>query len=375
MLRFVALSLLSGAHGFRVQLWPTQTVGEPTDPGSVQGGDAETSTAASEPQASPKSFWEAVPFPPQQAALAPYAAPSEPSAAGGSDNYVNTYDKNYVGTRTGGTPATLETELSNLHLTLQSLAAYPEAVCNDGTPAGYYYSPASDSNPDVILYLEGGMWCWSAQSCTARYAATTFEMSSKKWPTTLNMGGLFSLTKGNPFAKAAKAYLSYCSSDAWVGDAQPSPDNGGFAFKGQAIIEAVVTDLVSRFNLTAANRVLFGGCSAGARGALFNLDYVGAMLPPGTGLKGLLDSALWLDLVPPDAAEVSLQAQTQGVFAMVNPAARIPAACAAAYPGSEGWKCLYGQYRLPFVTTPYFIVRCLPPGVRVRCGAHSRPSP
>ena len=30
-------------------------------------------------------------------------------------------------------------------------------------------------------------------------------------------------------------------------------------------------------------------------------------------------------------------------------------ACAAAYSGTEAWKCLYGEYRLPFVTTPFFL--------------------
>ena len=48
------------------------------------------------------------------------------------------------------------------------------------------------------------MWCWSAESCAARYSATVFEMSSKNWPATLNVGGMFSVTKVNPFSKAAK---------------------------------------------------------------------------------------------------------------------------------------------------------------------------
>ena len=134
-----------------------------------------------------------------------------------------------------------------------------------------------------------------------------------------------------------------------------TPGSAGFAYKGQAIIQAALADLSARMGLSSNSNVLFGGCSAGARGALFNLDYVGAMLPAGATLRGMLDSPLWLDLTPPDTSEVSLQAQTQGVVTFMNPSARIPPACAAAYPGSELWKCFYGQYRIGFTSTPYFI--------------------
>lgn len=40
-------------------------------------------------------------------------------------------------------------------LTLVTLGAYKEAVCNDGTPAAFYYSAGSDPN-NWLLYLEGG---------------------------------------------------------------------------------------------------------------------------------------------------------------------------------------------------------------------------
>jgi hypothetical protein len=133
-----------------------------------------------------------------------------------------------------------------------------------------------------------------------------------------------------------------------------SPATFNFAFRGQRIIAATLADLAAQRGLDGAAQVLFGGCSAGARGALFNLDYMQALLPPGAGLKGLIDSALWIDVTPPDAAEVSLQTQTQNVYNLVSPQARIPDACAAQYAGEE-WKCLYGQYRLPFVQTPYII--------------------
>lgn len=115
--------------------------------------------------------------------------------------------------------------------------------------------------------------------------------------------------------------------------------------------------LVSQHNLgwnAGMERVLFGGCSAGARGAMANLDYVAEMLPAGVELMGLLDSPLWIDVEPISSQIVSLQQETQAVYALVDPSGRIPPACATAYAGEE-WKCIFAQYRMPFLQTPYFL--------------------
>ena len=160
------------------------------------------------------------------------------------------------------------------------------------------------------------------------------------------------------------------SSDAWAGDAGAESNSWGFVFRGQRILEAIFAELregvsvttssllhfanhthttvssTQTYALTASSRVLFGGCSAGARGAMFNLDYVQAMLPPGAPpVVGFLDSPLWVDVQPAQASITPLENETQAVFALVNATARLGDACAAAYPGAEGWKCLYGQVR------------------------------
>jgi hypothetical protein len=182
-------------------------------------------------------------------------------------------------------------------------------------------------------------------------------MTSNGWAPRYALSGVFSnLATISPVSTYTKVYLMYCSSDAWVGDAPASDATFGFAFRGQRIIAATLATLATpTFGLAAGADILFGGCSAGARGALFTLDYVAGMSPPGVTVRGLLDSALWVDLQPVASSATSLQTQTQGAFAILNATARLGTACAAAYPGAEGWKCLYGQYRLPFVTTPYFL--------------------
>jgi len=115
--------------------------------------------------------------------------------------------------------------------------------------------------------------------------------------------------------------------------------------------------MASKHGMGAApgHRLLFGGCSAGARGAMFTLDYVQAMVPSGVEVRGLLDSPLWIDVPPLHPNIMPLQNETQAVFALVNATGRLGEACAKEYPGDEGWKCLYGQYRMQYLATPFVL--------------------
>ena len=39
----------------------------------------------------------------------------------------------------------------------------PLAVCNDGSPAGFYFVPGTTQSNIWLVYLEGGMWCVASQ--------------------------------------------------------------------------------------------------------------------------------------------------------------------------------------------------------------------
>jgi hypothetical protein len=110
-------------------------------------------------------------------------------------------------------------------------------------------------------------------------------------------------------------------------------------------------------------RVVFGGCSAGARGALFNLDRVALEIMPAlvqenggslARVGGLLDSAFWMDLAPFDASKTSFAQQSKEVVALANATSSDASACAKAYPG-ELWKCIFGQYAVPFLRADFFL--------------------
>ena len=156
----------------------------------------------------------------------------------------------------------------------------------------------------------------------------------------------------------------------------------GWQFRGQANVEALlrtiaaeplsvvltsrihfanhthedVTETYTTQPLAAGSRLLFAGCSAGARGAMFTADFIAPMLPAGVTVHAFFDSPMWIDVPPlPGVNVTSLEAETQAVFGLVNASARLDPACVATYPGNNSWKCLYGQYRIPFVKTPYLL--------------------
>lgn len=99
--------------------------------------------------------------------------------------------------------------------------------------------------------------------------------------------------------------------------------------------------------------LLLGGCSAGGRGVLTNLDAFAGAAPPNVNVRGLLDAAGWVDVQPIIPDMLSLQQMSMDLFAFAQP--NIPPSCANQYSGSEGWKCLWPSYRLPFVETEYFL--------------------
>ena len=155
--------------------------------------------------------------------------------------------------------------------------------------------------------------CYDPLSCSERRKDLPYLTSSKfpngdpRWPVVVHMTGIFSFDpERNPLAGANMVQIGYCSSDAWVGNVGAKQattlqqtknvaGTDGWAFQGQRIIEATLATLSTHFAFGAMpkTRLLFGGCSAGARGAMFNLDYVQDMVPQGVQVHGFLDSPLW----------------------------------------------------------------------------------
>merc|ERR1719198_485415 len=81
-------------------------------------------------------------------------------------------------------------------------------------------------------------------------------------------------------------------------------DTVSLQFRGLRIIKAVLTELVFKHGLDPHAQVIFGGGSAGGRGAMAWLDYAHALLPT-SWVHGFLDSAYYLDMQSYSASSLS----------------------------------------------------------------------
>ena len=193
-------------------------------------------------------------------------------------------------------------------------------------------------------------------------------MSSSDWPWQLGMGGVFSSNPvHSPFATYNKVLLGYCSSDAYMGDVGASPATWGFAFRGRRILAAALAQLVQQHQLGASipggarkPRLILGGCSAGARGAMANADAVQAWLTNSSldmDYRLLLDSNMWMQFPPINPNIPSLAAQTQAaleVYQANTSVSLLGDSCLTAFPDTP-WKCAMGQFRMPFISQPYVL--------------------
>lgn len=215
----------------------------------------------------------------------------------------------------------------------------------------------------LIPIVVGGGWCWDKDSCLSR----GMDMrSSSGWGPTADQDGIFN-SSFPVLANANLIYMPYCSSDGYAGDIGAEYSPFGFHFRGQQIVTGIFMDLIAAQGMGSGGgdvQVLYTGCSAGARGALFNLDRIGVLLNqhlPGqvSNYGGLLDSAFWIDMQPYNSTNgaVPFATQVQLVYNMTNATSTISASCAAAYPASSGeqWKCMMGQYAVKYVASPYLL--------------------
>ena len=110
---------------------------------------------------------------------------------------------------------------------------------------------------------------------------------------------------------------------------------------------AVINSLVATKGMgnTPGQRLLFGGCSAGAIGAMNNIEAVAALVPT-MQTWGFLDGAALLDLQPrgwswrPELE--TLQSLMANMTSFTQPV--FQPYCATLF-GTDLWKCLIGQYR------------------------------
>ena len=162
-------------------------------------------------------------------------------------------------------------EIGGRKLSKFFLMDYSEAVCNDGSPASFYYSPSPSGADQWVVYLEGGSFCENNQTCASRpeYYTTT---NSPAYPKTMVGTDLFESGSSSPFGEFHAVYVPYCTSDMHIGN-RKAPlalhNKKSIYIRGKLVIEGVFKELEKR-GLNDNSKLVLAGTSAGALGALIH---------------------------------------------------------------------------------------------------------
>jgi hypothetical protein len=213
---------------------------------------------------------------------------------------------------------------------------FPDALCNDGSAAVFYFRPATEAATadKWVIELMGGGGCQTADQCANRWCSvdTNFsktQMTSTTSPVDTNGTGILarasdqSLAAPNPIESYNQVLIKYCSSDTWRGTrrdvvmdaAHPvtgAPVSYRIHFLGRRIIEATLDTLrrqgvaplryrdLELADLDDATEVVLAGASAGGGGTVFNLDWLKDRMDAGgadVDVRGLIDSTFAPDLL------------------------------------------------------------------------------
>ena len=279
---------------------------------------------------------EGVQTPQQATTISPTTSVPTPSAASASVSFPSTLIKHVV-----------------------KNAVQRQAVCNDGTPAVYYFKRGSGADAaHWLIFFQGGGWCSSDITCTRRWSTQHYLMTSQGAPAVMPAGGIFSISaQENPdFVNFTQVYIKYCSSDMYSGNGEQQVNGMQMQFRGTRIVAAILADLldatvISSPNLKNATQVLVAGSSAGSYGAASNMDWITSQLP-WAKVKGVLDSS-WVPPLP-DYGSGPLEPQPGSAGYYDYYSAVADQSCAAANP-SQPQICLPTLQLYPYLSTPVFI--------------------
>lgn len=228
------------------------------------------------------------------------------------------------------------------------------AVCLDGSPAGYYYSPGSGEGANNwLVYLPGGGWCGTTQSCLGRIN-TQPDIASTVNATSTYFDGILSLKQsGNPdFYNWNKVFIRYCDGSSFVGDVEEVDPETNLHYRGSRIFGAVVNELLAKKGLNNSQNVILAGNSAGGLATILNCDRFRALVPNAARLKCLSDSGFFLrakDLPNADQRELGFA----NVVELHGVAKFLPESCTSRMHPSL---CFFPENLVGDVQTPLFLL-------------------
>lgn len=244
------------------------------------------------------------------------------------------------------------------------------AVCNDGSPSGYYFVPSTTGSTVWVIHMQGGGYCYDNASCASRRndPEKNTSISSVNWESNPPVEDEKGILNPNPlknpyFYNANRVYMRYCSSDLFSGNRVLTLDGSiSWYFRGRAILQATLEDLGSPTNpslpsLQDATKVLLSGGSASGISIFPALDWAAGQLQTMYGItyvKGLSDAGWLVELTPLGPGILPASEQMQSGYEYWHAQGNIDSDCEAANVGNE-WRCYFGSYSYDYISTPLFV--------------------
>ena len=118
-------------------------------------------------------------------------------------------------------------------------------------------------------------------------------------------------------------------------------------YRGRRNLDAYIAAWLAR-GIGKAKAVLVNGCSAGGLAVYLHLDYIRSRIPSAVDVRGIPECGMFLDLKTWDR-KPAYTPNYQWVAGAQNVTGGVNAACIAATPALEQWKCFMAQYTLPHI--------------------------
>ncbi|KAL1551570.1 [Wnt protein] O-palmitoleoyl-L-serine hydrolase [Salvia divinorum] len=186
----------------------------------------------------------------------------------------------------------------NVTISTLASAVAKGAVCLDGTPPAYAYSPGfGDGIDNWHVYLEGGGWCENTSSCLDR--STNGLGSSPKLISSKNgiqsFGGMLedNSTFNSDFYNWHVFRIFYCDGSSFTSDVEDVDPVHNLTYRGARIYDAMMDELL-RIGMGNAKNALLSGTSAGGLATILHCDKFQALFHNTTRVKCVSDSGFFV---------------------------------------------------------------------------------
>lgn len=238
-----------------------------------------------------------------------------------------------------------------ISVTFVTNAVQKGAVCLDGSPAAYYFSPGFGSGVNNwVVHMEGGGWCSNEEDCVERKSNSR---GSSKDSVQMSFSGILgSSQQSNPgFYNWNKVKVRYCDGSSFTGDIETVDPGKRVFYRGSRIWFAIVDELLAK-GMNKAQNALLSGCSAGGLASILHCDKFRDLLPSTTKVKCFSDAGFFINAKDISGVE-RIKAFFEDVMVTHGSAKNLPASCTARLPPSL---CFFPQYVVQTLRTPLFVL-------------------